>query len=72
MNMITITLIDADPRRGVVQVQTTADKPQLGRLVTPAQSLAMDLLRLAQGRASSVSYGHAVPHLSATVGSDAP
>lgn len=72
MNLITITIVDTDPRRGTVDVQTTAPQPQPGRALTPGQALAMDLLRQAKARAATVTYGHAIPHLCATLRSAVP
>ena len=71
MALITITLEDQDARRATVAVLTTEPPPQLGRSLTPAQALAMDLLRLCQSRAHSVSYSQAVPGLVGTLESGA-
>ncbi len=67
MAVITITIEDSDARAGTVRVLTTEAPPQLGRGLTPAQAVAMDLLRLCKAHAHSVSYSHAVPHLVATL-----
>ena len=55
MATITITLIDQP--RGAVSVRTDSDKPVIGRTCTPAQALAMDLLRTCGKQASEVQYG---------------
>lgn len=56
MPAITITISDLPGGRGAV-VSTDGDQPAVGRLLTPAQSLAMDVLRLCQRQASEVAYG---------------
>lgn len=53
---ITIVLQDLDKGRGCT-VLTDAGAPAIGQPCTPAQSLAMDLLRVCNLQASSVQYG---------------
>lgn len=62
MTTLTIVLTDLPKGRGVT-VQTNAGAPCIGQPRTPAESLAMDLLRLCKAQASSVQYGN----LSATL-----
>ena len=56
MSTITIILTDLPKGRGVT-VQTDSGAPCIGRTCTPAEALAMDLLRTCKAQASSVNYG---------------
>lgn len=56
MPTITITISDAPGGRGAV-VATDGDKPAIGRACSPAQALAMDLLRTCNQQAREVRYG---------------
>lgn len=56
MNTITIVLIDLEKGKGCA-VMTDAAPPTIGQPVTPAQALAMDLLRTCNLQATSVQYG---------------
>lgn len=56
MPSITITITDAPAGRGAVVV-TDGDPPAIGRTLTPAQALAMDLLRTCKSQAMDVRYG---------------
>ncbi|MES2909860.1 MAG: hypothetical protein V4718_00640 [Pseudomonadota bacterium] len=55
MSTITITLTDLPKGRGVT-VSTNTTKPSIGRQVTPAEALAMDLLRTCNAQAEKVEY----------------
>lgn len=55
---ITIVLTDLPKGRGVTVVTDTG-APAIGQVCTPAQALAMDLLRTCKAQATSVQYGHA-------------
>ncbi|MDB5967140.1 MAG: hypothetical protein JWQ72_3640 [Polaromonas sp.] len=57
MTTITIVLTDLPKGRGVT-VQTDGAPPSIGHPLTPAQSLAMDLLRTCNAQASGVQYGN--------------
>lgn len=54
MPRITITIEDVPAGAAVT---TDGERPQIGRLQTPAQALAMDLLRICSKQAIAVSYG---------------
>ena len=54
MASITITLIDLEG--GHVSVRTDADRPMIGKGVTPAQALSMELLGTAFKRGAEVLY----------------
>jgi hypothetical protein len=54
MATTTITLIDLEDGR--VSVRTDADRPTIGQRVTPAQSLAMELLGTSFKRGDEVLY----------------
>ena len=56
MPRITITLIDMPDGRAPLAV-TDGDAPAVGRTLTPAQALAMDLLRTCKAQAREVRYG---------------
>lgn len=56
MKTITIVLLDLPKGKGCA-VMTDAAPPAIGQPVTPAEALAMDLLRLCNQRANSVQYG---------------
>lgn len=56
MTTITIVLTDLPKGRGVT-AQTDAGAPCIGQPRTPAEALAMDLLRTCIARADSVQYG---------------
>ncbi|ABM37581.1 hypothetical protein [Polaromonas naphthalenivorans] len=56
MTTITIVLTDLPKGRGVT-VQTDAGVPCVGQPRTPAEALAMDLLRTCSRQADSVQYG---------------
>lgn len=56
MKTITIVLIDLDKGKGCA-VMTDAASPAIGQPVTPAQALAMDLLRTCNLQATNVQYG---------------
>lgn len=58
MTTLTIVLTDLPKGRGVT-VQTNAGAPCIGQPRTPAEALAMDLLRLCSRQADSVQYGQA-------------
>ena len=58
MSTITIVLTNLPRGRGVT-VQTDAGTPAIGQPTTPAQALAIDLLRLCAKQADSVHYGQA-------------
>lgn len=58
MTTLTIVLTDLPKGRGVT-VQTDAGAPCVGQLRTPAEALAMDLLRTCGRQADSVQYGQA-------------
>ncbi|MFC5524045.1 hypothetical protein [Polaromonas jejuensis] len=58
MPTITIVLQDLPKGRGVT-VLTDAGAPCVGQPRSPADSLAMDLLRTCKAQASSVQYGSA-------------
>ena len=56
--MSTITLVLTNLPKGMgVSVQTDAGAPSIGQQCTPAQALAMDLLRTCKAQANSVQYG---------------
>lgn len=55
MATITIVLEDLPKGRGAA-VHTTEEAPAIGRTRTPAQALAMDLLRTCRQQAVSVAY----------------
>lgn len=56
MPSITITIIDLPDGRGATVV-TDGDRPAVGRTLTPAQALAMDLLRTCNSQAKDVRFG---------------
>lgn len=56
MKTITIVLTDLPQGKGVT-VQTDTGAPRIGQPCTPAESLAMDLLRTCKAQASAVQYG---------------
>lgn len=56
MPNITITISDAPGGRGAI-VRTDGEPPAIGRTLTPAQALAMDLLRTCKSQALEVQYG---------------
>lgn len=58
MTTVTIVLIDLPKGKGVT-VQTDAGTPSIGQPRTPAEALAMDLLRTCNRQADSVQYGQA-------------
>jgi hypothetical protein len=61
MPRITLTIIDDNGGRGAYVV-TDSDAPAIGRTRTPAQALALDLLRVCKLQALGVTYGdQAVP-----------
>lgn len=62
MKTITIVLLDLEKGKGCA-VMTDAAPPAIGQPVTPAQALAMDLLRLCNQRANSVQYGQSTATL---------
>lgn len=58
-----ITIHISDGPRGAL-VTTNGEPPAVGRLQTPAQSLAMDLLITCRRQAAATAYGEqGVPHL---------
>lgn len=65
MKNITIVLMDLEKGKGCAVI-TDASVPQVGQPRTPAESLAMDLLRTCALQANSVQYGQA----SATLAGD--
>lgn len=65
MKTITIVLTDLEKGKGCAVI-TDAGAPCIGQQRTPAQSLAMDLLRTCKAQAVSVQYGQA----SATLASE--
>lgn len=58
MTTITIVLRDLPKGRGVTVI-TDAGAPSIGQLCSPAQALAMDLLRTCHKQASTVQHGTA-------------
>ena len=56
MKIITITLIDGP--HGTVSACTDAAPPQVGQGITPAEALALDLLRTCHKQAYQVLHGH--------------
>jgi hypothetical protein len=62
MSSITIVLTDLPKGRGVT-VQTDSGAPHIGHPCTPAEALAMDLLRICKAQADSVHYGQATAAL---------
>lgn len=56
MPIITITISDQAPGMAPLVV-TDGDPPAIGRALTPAQALAMDLLRTCKAQAREVRYG---------------
>lgn len=61
MPSITITITDLPGGSGA-SVATDSERPAVGRMCTPAQALAMDLLRTCGNQAKDVRYGpDAVP-----------
>jgi hypothetical protein len=56
MTTVTIVLTDLPQGKGVA-VQTDSGAPCIGQQRTPAEALAMDLLRTCKAQASSVQYG---------------
>lgn len=54
--IITITLADLDLAAGTVSVSTSAAPPQVGRALTQAESLALDLLTICTARAGRVAF----------------
>lgn len=57
MATITIVMHDEDPKRAAVHIVTTSQPAAVGVSVTPAESLAMDLLRLARTRGATIVHG---------------
>ena len=57
MTTLTIVLTDLPKGKGVT-VQTDAGVPCVGQPRTPAEALAMDLLRTCKAQASAVQYGN--------------
>jgi len=53
---ITITIRDLPGGRGAVVMSDSA-RPAIGRALSPAESLALDLLRTCQAQAREVRYG---------------
>jgi hypothetical protein len=58
MSTLTIVLTGLPKGKGVT-VQTNAGAPCVGQQRTPAEALAMDLLRLCSRQADTVQYGQA-------------
>lgn len=56
MPRITLTICDTPGGRAAV-VLTDGERPAIGRTLTPAQALAMDLLRACGNQAGAVHYG---------------
>ena len=56
MTTVTIVLTDLPKGQGVT-VQTDSGAPSIGQQRTPAEALAMDLLRTCNRQADSVQYG---------------
>ena len=59
MRKAAITLFIQDITPGLVSVDTNADRPKIGQTVTPAESLAMDLLRTCEKQATQTNYKQA-------------
>ena len=53
--VIHITLIDQPGGR--VEVLTNDQEPAIGRLLTPAEAISIDLLRVCRSRANAVRFG---------------
>lgn len=62
MSTITIVLTNLPKGRGVT-VQTDAGAPVIGKPTTPAEALAIDLLRTCKAQATSVQFGVATATL---------
>lgn len=56
MPTITITISDTPDRRGALVV-TDGEPPAIGRALSQAEALAMDLLRTCRNQAREVRYG---------------
>lgn len=56
MPTITITITDQPYGRAAI-ASTNGERPALGRALSPAQALAMDLLRTCERQAQEVRYG---------------
>lgn len=56
MRKAAITLFIQDISPGFVAVDTNANKPAIGQTVTPAESLAMDLLRVCAHQATQTNH----------------
>jgi hypothetical protein len=58
MKTITIVLMDLERGKGCAVITDSAP-PRIGQPNTPAESLAIDLLRICKLQANSVQYGQA-------------